>query len=55
MVTLDEYLEIKELAKQGFSKTDIARRLGHDRQILKSHDGPTYRAKTLWKRDLRSN
>ncbi len=44
MVTLDEYLEIQELAKQGLSKTEIARRLGRDRhtvaKYLKAVTGP---------------
>jgi len=34
MVTLDEYLEIQELAKQGLSKTEIARRLDLAAHIL---------------------
>ena len=34
MVTLDEYLEIQELAKRGLSKTEIAQRLGLDRHTV---------------------
>lgn len=31
---MDEYLEIQKLAKQGMSKTEIARRLGLDRHTV---------------------
>lgn len=34
MVTLDEYLEIQELASQGLSRMEIARRLGLDRKTV---------------------
>ena len=44
MVTLDEYLNIFELARQGLSRTEIASRLGLDRKTvrkyLKSEAGP---------------
>ena len=37
MVTLDEYLEILELARRGLSKTEIARRLGLDRKTVRKY------------------
>ncbi len=44
MITLDEYLEIQQLARQGLSKAEIARRLGVDRKTahkyLKAASGP---------------
>jgi transposase len=37
MVTLDEYLEIQELARQGMSKAEIAVRLGLDRKTVRKY------------------
>ena len=37
MITLDEYLEIQELAQQGLSKSEIARRLGMDRKTVRKY------------------
>ena len=37
MVTLDEYLEIQELARQGLSKAEIALRLGLDRKTVRKY------------------
>jgi hypothetical protein len=34
MITLDEYLEIEQLARQGISKQEIAHRLGIDRRAV---------------------
>ena len=34
MITLDEYLEIEQLARQGISKQEIAHRLGVDRKTV---------------------
>jgi len=39
MVTLDEYLEIPQLAKQWSSKTETARRLGRDRYTVATYSG----------------
>jgi transposase len=37
MITLDEYLEIEQLAKQGLSKSEIGRRLGIDRKTVRKY------------------
>jgi len=37
MKTLDEYLEIKQLARQGIGKSEIARRLGIDRKTVRRY------------------
>ena len=37
MLTLDQYLEIQELARQGLSKTEIARRVGLDRKTVRKY------------------
>jgi transposase len=37
MITLDEYLEIQELVRQGLPKTEIARRLGLDRKTVRKY------------------
>lgn len=37
MKTLDEYLEIQQLARQGISKSEIARRLGMDRKTVRHY------------------
>ena len=34
MVTLDEYLEIQALAKQGLTKTQIVQQMGLDRHTI---------------------
>jgi len=39
MITLDEYLEIQQLARQGLSKSEIARRLGIDRKTVRTYLG----------------
>ncbi len=39
MITLDEYLEIQQLARQGLSKLGIARRLGVDRKTVRKYLG----------------
>ena len=39
MITLDEYLEIQQLARQGLSKSEIARRLGIDRKTVRKYLG----------------
>jgi len=37
MITLDEYLEVQELARQGLSKKEIAHRVGLDRKTVRRH------------------
>jgi DNA-binding CsgD family transcriptional regulator len=37
MITLDEYLEIEQLARQGISKLEIAHRLGIDRKTVRKY------------------
>lgn len=37
MKTLDEYLEIQQLARQGISKSEIGRRLGMDRKTVRRY------------------
>jgi len=37
MKTLDEYLEIQQLARQGLSKSEIARQLGMDRKTVRRY------------------
>ena len=36
---MDEYLEIQQLARQGLSKSKIARRLGVDRKTVRKYIG----------------
>jgi transposase len=37
MLTLDQYLEVQELARQGVSKTEISQRLGVDRKTVRKY------------------
>jgi len=41
MVTLDEYLEIQTLIRQGLSRKEIARRTGLDRKTIRKYLKPT--------------
>jgi len=41
MVKLDQYLEIRELARQGFSKAEVGRRWGLERKTVRKYLKPS--------------
>jgi len=55
MITLDEYLEIKQLARQGISKSEIARRLGIDRKTVRKYLSETGGPPLVQKRPTRQS